>query len=211
MKGGAFMQAKVSRHVAGETSRGKVIGSANARTGSDTAPSPWAPGPSPPARMRLPSAAPGAVRLCQCLFHQLRAGGPHHQSRPRLRCEARPSTKRCSNTTVSRSKTATCSRAANLSKSNSPSKAKTTTNIRLRGHETRRLRTRRRPQRLHPARSRRLPRIPRQPRRFFVRALPLGKHNLSYRLRAEIPGKFSALPRKPRPCMRRSCAGTVTR
>lgn len=29
---------------------------------------------------------------------------------------------------------------------------------------------------------------------FFVRALPLGKHNLSYRLRAEIPGKFSALP-----------------
>ncbi len=31
---------------------------------------------------------------------------------------------------------------------------------------------------------------------FFVRALPLGKHNLSYRLRAEIPGKFSALPAK---------------
>ena len=31
---------------------------------------------------------------------------------------------------------------------------------------------------------------------FFVRALPLGKHNLTYRLRAEIPGKFSALPAK---------------
>jgi uncharacterized protein YfaS (alpha-2-macroglobulin family) len=29
---------------------------------------------------------------------------------------------------------------------------------------------------------------------FLVRALPLGKHNLTYRLRAEIPGKFSALP-----------------
>jgi uncharacterized protein YfaS (alpha-2-macroglobulin family) len=29
---------------------------------------------------------------------------------------------------------------------------------------------------------------------FFVRALPLGKHNLRYRVRAEIPGKFSALP-----------------
>ncbi|MDZ4683873.1 MAG: MG2 domain-containing protein [Planctomycetaceae bacterium] len=29
---------------------------------------------------------------------------------------------------------------------------------------------------------------------FFVRALPRGKHSVSYRLRAEIPGKFSALP-----------------
>ena len=29
---------------------------------------------------------------------------------------------------------------------------------------------------------------------FFVRALARGKHSLSYRLRAEIPGKFSALP-----------------
>ncbi|MFO7820966.1 MAG: MG2 domain-containing protein [Lentisphaeria bacterium] len=29
---------------------------------------------------------------------------------------------------------------------------------------------------------------------FFVRSLPRGKHSLSYRLRAEIPGKFSALP-----------------
>ncbi len=29
---------------------------------------------------------------------------------------------------------------------------------------------------------------------FFVRALPQGKHSVSYRLRAEIPGKFSALP-----------------
>ncbi|HLQ45274.1 MAG TPA: alpha-2-macroglobulin, partial [Planctomycetaceae bacterium] len=31
---------------------------------------------------------------------------------------------------------------------------------------------------------------------FFVRALARGKHSLSYRLRAEIPGKFSALPTK---------------
>ncbi len=30
----------------------------------------------------------------------------------------------------------------------------------------------------------------------FVRALPLGKHSLTYRLRAEVPGKFSALPAK---------------
>ncbi|MHC2071158.1 alpha-2-macroglobulin family protein [Bremerella sp. T1] len=29
---------------------------------------------------------------------------------------------------------------------------------------------------------------------FFVRQLPRGKHTLTYRLRAEIPGKFSALP-----------------
>ncbi|MBQ9367814.1 MAG: hypothetical protein IJT83_08545 [Victivallales bacterium] len=29
---------------------------------------------------------------------------------------------------------------------------------------------------------------------FFLRTLPRGKHSLSYRLRAEIPGKFSALP-----------------
>ena len=28
----------------------------------------------------------------------------------------------------------------------------------------------------------------------FVRWLPRGKHSVSYRLRAEIPGKFSALP-----------------
>ena len=31
---------------------------------------------------------------------------------------------------------------------------------------------------------------------FFVRALARGKHSLSYRLRAEIPGRFSALPTK---------------
>ena len=31
---------------------------------------------------------------------------------------------------------------------------------------------------------------------FFVTRLPRGTHNLSYRLRAEIPGKFSALPAK---------------
>ncbi len=29
---------------------------------------------------------------------------------------------------------------------------------------------------------------------FFVRSLPRGKHSVTYRLRAEIPGKFSALP-----------------
>ncbi|NBO92415.1 MAG: hypothetical protein EBV06_08925, partial [Planctomycetia bacterium] len=29
---------------------------------------------------------------------------------------------------------------------------------------------------------------------FFVRSLPRGKHSVSYRLRAEIPGLFSALP-----------------
>lgn len=31
---------------------------------------------------------------------------------------------------------------------------------------------------------------------FFVRMLPRGKHSVSYRLRAEIPGRFSALPAK---------------
>ncbi|MBN1517638.1 alpha-2-macroglobulin [Candidatus Sumerlaeota bacterium] len=31
---------------------------------------------------------------------------------------------------------------------------------------------------------------------FFTRWLPRGKHSISYRLRAEIPGKFSALPAK---------------
>ena len=31
---------------------------------------------------------------------------------------------------------------------------------------------------------------------FFVRWLPRGKHSISYRMRAEIPGKFSALPAK---------------
>jgi uncharacterized protein YfaS (alpha-2-macroglobulin family) len=29
---------------------------------------------------------------------------------------------------------------------------------------------------------------------FFVRALPRGKHSVAYRMRAEIPGRFSALP-----------------
>jgi len=29
---------------------------------------------------------------------------------------------------------------------------------------------------------------------FFVRRLARGKHSISYRMRAEIPGKFSALP-----------------
>ncbi len=31
---------------------------------------------------------------------------------------------------------------------------------------------------------------------FFVRRLARGKHSISYRMRAEIPGKFSALPTK---------------
>jgi len=31
---------------------------------------------------------------------------------------------------------------------------------------------------------------------FFVRSLLRGKHSAAYRLRAEIPGKFSALPAK---------------
>jgi uncharacterized protein YfaS (alpha-2-macroglobulin family) len=31
---------------------------------------------------------------------------------------------------------------------------------------------------------------------FFARALARGKHSVSYRMRAEIPGKFSALPTK---------------
>jgi len=31
---------------------------------------------------------------------------------------------------------------------------------------------------------------------FFIRALARGKHSVAYRLRAEIPGKFSALPAK---------------
>jgi uncharacterized protein YfaS (alpha-2-macroglobulin family) len=31
---------------------------------------------------------------------------------------------------------------------------------------------------------------------FFTRALARGKHSVSYRMRAEIPGKFSALPTK---------------
>jgi uncharacterized protein YfaS (alpha-2-macroglobulin family) len=30
----------------------------------------------------------------------------------------------------------------------------------------------------------------------FARTLPLGKHSMTYRLRAEVPGKFSALPAK---------------
>lgn len=31
---------------------------------------------------------------------------------------------------------------------------------------------------------------------FFVRQLPMGKHSITYRIRAEIPGRFSALPAK---------------
>jgi uncharacterized protein YfaS (alpha-2-macroglobulin family) len=29
---------------------------------------------------------------------------------------------------------------------------------------------------------------------FFARTLPRGKHSITYRMRAEIPGQFSALP-----------------
>ena len=29
---------------------------------------------------------------------------------------------------------------------------------------------------------------------FFARSLPRGKHSISYKMRAETPGKFSALP-----------------
>jgi uncharacterized protein YfaS (alpha-2-macroglobulin family) len=29
---------------------------------------------------------------------------------------------------------------------------------------------------------------------FYIRQLPRGKHSVSYRMRAEIPGRFSALP-----------------
>ena len=32
------------------------------------------------------------------------------------------------------------------------------------------------------------------PVRFFIRSLARGKHSVSYRLRAEIPGRYSALP-----------------
>jgi alpha-2-macroglobulin len=39
---------------------------------------------------------------------------------------------------------------------------------------------------------------------FFVRWLPRGRHSLNYRMRAEIPGRFSALPTQahdaPEPC-----------
>jgi uncharacterized protein YfaS (alpha-2-macroglobulin family) len=31
---------------------------------------------------------------------------------------------------------------------------------------------------------------------FFVRDLARGRHSVSYRMRAEVPGKFSALPTK---------------
>jgi uncharacterized protein YfaS (alpha-2-macroglobulin family) len=33
---------------------------------------------------------------------------------------------------------------------------------------------------------------------FFVHALPRGRHSVSYRMRAEIPGRFSALPTRAR-------------
>ena len=39
---------------------------------------------------------------------------------------------------------------------------------------------------------------------FFARTLARGKHSVSYRLRAEIPGTFHAFQRGRRPCTRRS-------
>ena len=65
---------------------------------------------------------------------------------------------------------------------------------RLRGHQGGRLRAGRGPQRLQRQRPGRLRRVPRRPRRLLLRTLARGKHSVSYRLRAEIPGKFHALP-----------------
>ncbi len=45
----------------------------------------------------------------------------------------------------------------------------------------------------------------------FVRALARGKHSMSYRLRAEIPGKFSALPTKASAMSRRNSKRIPTR
>ena len=43
---------------------------------------------------------------------------------------------------------------------------------------------------------------------FFVRSLARGKHSVSYRLRAETPGRFSALPRAARQCTPRNSKPT---
>ena len=42
---------------------------------------------------------------------------------------------------------------------------------------------------------------------FFARTLARGKHSVSYRLRAEIPGKFAPCPRGHRPCTRPELKG----
>jgi uncharacterized protein YfaS (alpha-2-macroglobulin family) len=46
---------------------------------------------------------------------------------------------------------------------------------------------------------------------FFIRQLPLGKHSLTYRLKAETPANSAPSPPKPEPCMRRNCVGIVTK
>ncbi len=46
---------------------------------------------------------------------------------------------------------------------------------------------------------------------FFTRTLTRGKHSVSYRLRAEIPGRFHALPARRRQCTHPSCAPIPTR
>ena len=46
---------------------------------------------------------------------------------------------------------------------------------------------------------------------FFARTLSRGKHSLSYRLRAEIPGRFHALPARRRQCTHPSSAPIPTR
>ena len=46
---------------------------------------------------------------------------------------------------------------------------------------------------------------------FFARTLARGKHSVRYRLRAEIPGKFSALPATPPACTPPSSAPIPTR
>ncbi len=46
---------------------------------------------------------------------------------------------------------------------------------------------------------------------FFTRTLARGKHSVSYRLRAEIPGRFHALPARRRRCTPPSCGPIPTR
>jgi uncharacterized protein YfaS (alpha-2-macroglobulin family) len=46
---------------------------------------------------------------------------------------------------------------------------------------------------------------------FFVQQLARGKHSVSYRMRAETPGQFSACPPASRPCTPRNSRATRTR
>ena len=46
---------------------------------------------------------------------------------------------------------------------------------------------------------------------FFARTLARGKHSVSYRLRAEIPGRFHALPARAQAMYAPSCAPIRTR